>query len=37
MNDLLRQFYRVDKCNNIDCEYLNNCQMKKSEKHMRSY
>ena len=24
MNDLLRQFYRVDKCNNIDCEYLNN-------------
>ena len=37
MNDLLRQFYRVDKCNNIDCEYLNNYHMKKSEKHMRSY
>ena len=37
MNDLLRQFYRVDKCNNIDCEYLNSYHMKKSEKHMRSY
>ena len=36
-NDLLRQFYRVDKCNNIDCEYLNSYHMKKSEKHMRSY
>lgn len=36
-NDLLRAFYRLDKCNNIDCEYLNSYHMKKSEKHMRSY
>ena len=36
-DDSLRLFYRVDKCNNIDCEYLYNYHMKKSEKHMRSY
>lgn len=33
----LRLFYRVDKCNNIDCEFLNSYHMKKSEKHLRSY
>ena len=33
----LRIFYRINKCDNIDCEYLNSYHMKKSEKHMRSY
>ena len=33
----VRLFYRINKCDNIDCEYLNSYHMKKSEKHFRSY
>ena len=33
----LYRFYSIDKCNNIDCEYLHSYHMEKSEKHRRSY
>jgi len=33
----LKRFYRLDKCQNIDCEYINSYHMDKSEKHKRVY
>ena len=33
----LQAIYRLNKCNNIDCEYLHEYQMGKTEQHFKTY